>query len=222
MSGRIDDCWNRIGVRGDGSCPELARHVRCLNCPAFAAGAAQLLDRMAPDDGPAMEYAEIDASPAPATAGASLLLFRVGAEWLGLDSALVSEVTEQRGIHPLPHQRNPAVLGVANIRGMLTLCISLAILLGQEETAAQDTGWEEATARPRRMLVASHDGRGVVFPVTEVHGIQRFADGALQAAPAAVAGAGVRYIQAIAGWRGRSVGVLDGDRLFHALNRSLA
>src|SRR5258706_152676 len=33
----IDACWNRIGVRGDGSCPELARHVHCRHCPAFGA-----------------------------------------------------------------------------------------------------------------------------------------------------------------------------------------
>lgn len=214
MSGRIDDCWNRIGVRGDGSCPELPHYVRCLNCPTFAAGAALLLDRMTPDEGPGMEYAgaaDIDTRAAPAAIGTSLLVFRVGAEWLGLDSALVSEITEHRSIHPLPHQRNPAVLGVANIRGMLTLCISLAIFLGQEETVVQ----------AQRMLVARHGGRGVVFPVDEVHGIQRFAADALQAAPATMAGAEVSYIRAIAGWHGQSVGILDGDLLFHTLNRSL-
>src|SRR4029077_5730556 len=29
----VDDCWNRIGVRGDASCPELKHHVHCRNCP---------------------------------------------------------------------------------------------------------------------------------------------------------------------------------------------
>ncbi len=36
----IDDCWNRIGVRGDGSCPELKRHIHCRNCPVYSAAAA--------------------------------------------------------------------------------------------------------------------------------------------------------------------------------------
>ena len=36
----IDDCWNRIGVRGDGSCPELKQYVHCRNCPVYSAGAA--------------------------------------------------------------------------------------------------------------------------------------------------------------------------------------
>jgi len=35
-------CWRRIGVSGDRSCPELAQHVHCRNCPVYA-GAAQRL-----------------------------------------------------------------------------------------------------------------------------------------------------------------------------------
>jgi chemotaxis-related protein WspD len=41
----IDACWSRIGVRGDQSCPRLQDFFRCLNCPTYAASAAQLLDR---------------------------------------------------------------------------------------------------------------------------------------------------------------------------------
>ena len=36
----INDCWNRIGVRGDASCPELEQHVHCRNCPVYSAAAA--------------------------------------------------------------------------------------------------------------------------------------------------------------------------------------
>ena len=38
-----DDCWNRIGVYGDRSCPELSTFVHCRNCPVFAAAARSLL-----------------------------------------------------------------------------------------------------------------------------------------------------------------------------------
>ena len=41
----IDDCWNRIGVRGDGSCPRLAGYIHCRNCPVHDAAAARVLDR---------------------------------------------------------------------------------------------------------------------------------------------------------------------------------
>jgi hypothetical protein len=44
----INDCWNRIGVRGDASCPELAEHAHCRNCPVFATAALALLDRELP------------------------------------------------------------------------------------------------------------------------------------------------------------------------------
>ena len=36
----VNDCWNRIGVRGDRSCPELKQYVHCRNCPVYSAGAA--------------------------------------------------------------------------------------------------------------------------------------------------------------------------------------
>ena len=41
----IADCWNKIGVRGDGSCPELEKHIHCRNCPTYTAAASMLLDR---------------------------------------------------------------------------------------------------------------------------------------------------------------------------------
>ena len=41
----VNACWDRIGVQGDASCPELKQHVHCRNCPVYSAGAMQLLDR---------------------------------------------------------------------------------------------------------------------------------------------------------------------------------
>ena len=37
----LNDCWNKIGVRGDGSCPELKQHAHCRNCPVYASVAAE-------------------------------------------------------------------------------------------------------------------------------------------------------------------------------------
>ncbi len=44
-----DGCWNRIGVSGDRSCPELPSFVHCRNCPVFAAAARAFFDRPAPE-----------------------------------------------------------------------------------------------------------------------------------------------------------------------------
>jgi Magnesium chelatase, subunit ChlI len=38
-----NDCWNQIGVFGDGTCPELAKVIHCRNCPVYAAGGRSLL-----------------------------------------------------------------------------------------------------------------------------------------------------------------------------------
>src|SRR5215472_14146833 len=43
------DCWNRIGISGDRSCPELEAHIHCRNCPVFASAARAFFDRPAPE-----------------------------------------------------------------------------------------------------------------------------------------------------------------------------
>ena len=43
----IDDCWNRIGIHGDKSCPLLSEHIHCRNCAVYSAAATRLLDRYA-------------------------------------------------------------------------------------------------------------------------------------------------------------------------------
>ena len=44
-----DDCWNKIGISGDQSCPELKTFIHCRNCPVFAAAARTFFDRAAPE-----------------------------------------------------------------------------------------------------------------------------------------------------------------------------
>ena len=76
----VDDCWNRIGIRGDKSCPRLAEHIHCRNCPVHAAAAVRLLDRYALGaEGEQAASVEDEAPP-----GDAYLLFRLGEEWLAL------------------------------------------------------------------------------------------------------------------------------------------
>ena len=93
----VNDCWNKIGVRGDGSCPELTRHVHCRNCPVYSAGAVAVLDRPAPNDYLA-ERTRHFAKPEQAKEAEihSVVIFRIGAEWLALPTAVVSEVANLR------------------------------------------------------------------------------------------------------------------------------
>lgn len=105
----IDDCWNRIGVHGDKQCPLLVRHIHCRNCEVYAAAATRLLDRYA-----LLDADELAPAPPPERVdGRSLLLFRLGEEWLALATACLAEVAPMQPVHSLPHQRSRVLQGVA-------------------------------------------------------------------------------------------------------------
>jgi chemotaxis-related protein WspD len=209
----LGSCWKAIGVYGDASCSELVELVHCRNCPVYASAAAQLLDVEAPARY-TQEWTQIVAADKPAAPieSFSVVIFRVGVEWLALPSAVFKEIADDRRVHSLPHRRNGALLGVVNIRGELLLCTSLKHILGASSAAG-------AQKMPR-MLVIQQNGERTVCPVDEVHGIERFPAEELKQVPATLAGAAVTFTKAVLFWRQRSVGVLDAERLFTALNRS--
>ncbi len=214
------DCWQHIGVWGNGSCPELKAHLHCRNCPVYAAAALHLLDAR-PPAGYRQEWTEHLAGRQHAgPAGTPLLVFRIGDEWLALGIGVMEEVGETRPIHTLPHRREGVLLGVVNVRGELLACVSVGRLLGIEKGVGAGTHLPKLAAG--RMLVVSHGGEHYAFPVTEVRGVQHLVLPAEPAAPAPddrVMGAAGRGRIA---WRGQSVCLLDEQKLFAALNRSLA
>ena len=210
----VDDCWNRIGIRGDKSCAQLAEHVHCRNCPVYAAAAKRILDRLPP----AMQEDEEAAPPQHAANLSSLLVFRLHREWIGLPTRSLDEVAGTRGIISLPHRRDPAVLGMTNVRGTLTVCVSLTRLLGLD-AAAPHARERPATAR---MLIFGGAGRAVVLPVDEVEGMHEVDLDALEPLPSTVQGASLKYSRGVARCGGRAVGVLDETLLMQALERSLA
>ncbi len=224
---QIDDCWNRIGVRGDASCEQLTLHIDCRNCPVHARAAAELLDRLQIDDigdnlpEPAGENAEKQSQSAADLR--SLLLFRIGEEWLALPTALLEEITEQRAIHRLPHRQNAVVLGITNIRGALVTCVSLAAMLGIGISNGEKRNeGNERHEQLRRLLIVRHNGQTTAFTADEVHGTLRVAASAWQAVPTTLTHAVGHFTHAVIHWNGRSVGLLDQGLLFHTLDRSLA
>jgi chemotaxis-related protein WspD len=223
----IDDCWNRIGVRGDGSCPELADHIHCRNCPVHAAAALSLLDRV-PPNGYLADWTrhfaagktEDEAKRDDRRDRGSALIFRIGAEWLALPATSIQEVAELRPIHSLPRRRDGIVLGIANVRGEILICISLAALLGLAAGAAPDG--PSARNVHRRLIVAGRSERRVVMPVDEVYGVERFRISALAPLPAILAGSSKAFTRGMLGWQERTVGYLDDGLLFDAIDRGLA
>ncbi len=218
---KLDDCWNKIGVRGDASCPQLLPYLHCRNCPVYSQAAIELLNGELPAEQRAEWTRHFAREKEDSEPGLhSLFLFRVGVEWLALPTLLFREVTDLRPIHTLPHRRNGVVLGLVNVRGELTVCVSLGHLLGMEPAIA--SGPEKSSSRLKRLLVLQREGLRVVFPADEVFGVHRFSSRELKEIPSTVARAGATYTHALGIWRNQSVGLLDAELLFYTLKRSLS
>jgi chemotaxis-related protein WspD len=212
----IVDCWNRIGVRGSSSCPELVRYVHCRNCPVYSEAAEGVLDIDVPDDYVAQSTRHVAGEKTRAPDHTlSVVIFRIGAEWLALPTAVTWQILAPRPIHSLPHRRDGVVLGLANIRGRLLVCVTLRQILQLDNTALQDPSRLLTDAR---MLVTLQEGFHTVYPVDEVHGVQRFPP----EAPMSVSTAATAYVKAVVAWQGRSVGLLDPQLVASTIQRSLA
>lgn len=192
--------------------------------PVYASNAAKLLER--PLDVAEMTdvtrrmsaFGTAHASDDDGVARHAALAFRVADEWLALPIGVLREIAGTRPIHSLPHRRNSAVRGVVNIRGTLRIAISIGALLGLD---AGKAGSGSDDGRFTRLLVAAHQGEPVVFPVDEVEGVLRFGASDWVPVPATVGRASAGLSRGVLSWRGKSVGLLDDDRLFDAVTRSM-
>jgi chemotaxis-related protein WspD len=217
----IDDCWNKIGVRGDASCPKLKTYAHCRNCPVHSAAAVTLLDRDPPPGyvadwtghfAQAKRMEELDTD--------SVVVFRIGAEWFALSTLVFDEIAEPRTIHSLPHRRSSTVLGLVNVRGQLIICVALGKMLGVGNEPAPRPDQDDVVHG--RMAVIRHDGGRLAFLVDEVDRIHRFRPRDLRAVPATIAKSAAAYTRGVLSWQDRIVGCLDDQLIFQALNRSIA
>jgi chemotaxis-related protein WspD len=208
-----NDCWNRIGVHGDRTCPELATVVHCHNCPVFTRTGRQFLDAPSPE-GYLEEWTRRLATPLeePIDDLITVLSFCLGEEWLALPLATLVEVTEPRPVHRVPH-RGGLLAGLVNIRGELHLCIRLARLLGIVEG--------EADPGKHRLLVVRRDNDRWVFPVDAVDRVHRVPAHELTSVPATVGRSTRTLTRGVFARRDHSVGLLDDGRLFDSLRTGL-
>lgn len=204
-------CWRSIGVFGDLSCPELPRVMHCRNCPVLQSAAAGLQSRPLPE-GYDVFWAEQVAAPVSLPpAELSLVVFRIASDWLALESTLFVEIANPRALHRIPHREHTLVSGLANIRGQLCLCVSLAGLL-ELPVAGEGTGRE-------RLAVIDQDKSSWGFRVDEVAGTVRVAESALTAPPATLPPKLASVTRGVFTWNGRRVTLLHGPNLVAALRK---
>lgn len=212
-------CWQVRGVFGDAGCAELAEFGHCRNCPAYVEAGRGLFERDMTAEA-LREWTNRTAAVKETEDGGheSVLVFRLGGEWLALPTAHLQEAAEIRPVHFVPFRSNPCFAGIVNISGELLPCVRLAELLGI-------TGPTPASASDRpahaRMVVTGQGTDRFVFPVDEIFGILHLAPRDLQPAPATL----LRTPQAIAtgifNLEGKAVGLLDGVKLIAAIGQAV-
>jgi chemotaxis-related protein WspD len=211
-----DRCWKTVGIWGDHSCPELATHIHCRNCPRYTQTGRSLLDRPAPPDyieSLAAQFSQIQALDRQAQQQAAMLnlvIFRLGAEWWAIAAQFIRETALTSPIHSLPHRSNEILKGIINVRGELMLYVALSGLLSVA------TGDREAA---REILVAEANGSTWVFGVDELLGLQQVSTQALKPPPATLSQTKTACTQAIFTWQGKSVNLLEGELLFYRIER---
>lgn len=207
-------CWNAIGVRGDRSCPELLKFTHCNNCPVFAAAGRRFLDAPSPagylDEWTTRLAARDDTREGDES---SVLVFRLGDEWLALPVAVLVEVTRPRAQHRIPH-RGGLLAGMANIRGELLLCVRLDLLLGTATDSDSDSDL-------RRLVVIRREADCWVFAADEVDQVHRVLLPDLSSAAPTLARSQGKMTRGVFPHAGRSVGLLDDARLFQSLRERL-
>ncbi len=212
-------CWRTIGVHGDGSCPELALYVHCRNCPVHAQAGRGLLDRSPPGGYQESLAESMAADPEPPTLGTrAVLVFRIGEEWLAIDTPMIREVVSQRPGHSLPHHPEPAVEGLVNVRGTLEIAVSLQKLMNLDAAAPSGSAADAAQrAVISRTLVLSRQGETFACAVDEVAGILALAPEDIGAVPVTVARAENRHVEGVISTQRGPAGLIDPAKLFHEL-----
>jgi chemotaxis-related protein WspD len=217
------DCWNRIGVGGDRSCPELATYVHCQNCPVFSEAGRRFLDSEPPhgylEEWTARLAEDKDEENADVQ---GVVLFRLGGEWLALPASALHEVISLRPIHRIPFHGG-LLAGVVNVRGELHLAIRMDSVLGlsQSTEANGEPSSSGAVKTVPRLLVAGRDNETWVFRVDEVDRVHRLAMRSLKPVPPTLGRAASRFTRGVFRLHDRAVGLLDEGRLFEALRTSV-
>jgi chemotaxis-related protein WspD len=220
-----ENCWKEIGVFSEGNavCPELKQVIHCRNCEVFTQAGRKFLERDLTDEY-RNEWTEVISHKKEEEdpKSESVMIFRVGREWLALSTRVFEEVLDPGPCHTIPHNKNKTLMGIVNVHGEVRLCFSIKILLEIEDAGAADlSGYTGKGIRGyQRMLVVQHKGERWVFPVDEIQGIQRIKPSKFQNIPVNVARSAA-FTKNIFFWEDRQIAFLDDERLLYTLARSL-
>jgi chemotaxis-related protein WspD len=214
---RPEQCWRVIGIAGNRSCPELETYTHCNNCPVFSQSGRRLMDAE-PPAGYIEQWTTFlaDARLRKNTRTISVLVFRLGSEWIAIETAFVVEVSGLRPSRTVAHRNNGTLRGIVNIRGNLLLQVDLFHLLKIDLAPAA----VDASAAPR-LIVIRNGAATWVFQVDEVLGVQRFSSAEVGSVPVTVAQQVAHVTKGLLTFGDRRVGFVDTDALFAQLRQAV-
>ena len=185
--------------------------------PEAESAAERLLEREAPPGYLAAWARSLAKAPAAARiADVPAAVFRLGDERFALSAAVVREVHVPRAIHRVPGRTNEVFRGIVALRGEIHLCADLHVLLGCTRSATV------ASRTPARMVVIGRADEIWAFEADEVGDVRRFDPARTAPAQVTVAKAAVRFTDGLVDFGDGPVALLDAERLFAGLARSLA
>lgn len=150
----------------------------------------------------------------------SVLVFRLGAEWLAFRTGALDRVAEPRPVHSLPQRRGGATAGLVNVGGDLVVHTSLAGLLGVEPLGAPPRN--SARKILARLLVLADPRGRIAMTVDEVWGVHHYALSSERPVPPTLARAPSSFTTAMLEVDGRAVGCLDSGRVMDALSLAIS
>jgi chemotaxis-related protein WspD len=168
------------------------------------------------------EWTELlqQASPVTQTSDKmSVLVFRLGQEWLALSTMFLKEVIHRRTVHGIPHRNSKILQGIVNLNGELKLSVSLHELLQIERS--QDVLSRTLSYQSNRMVAIVKEGELWVFPVDEIDGIYHWNLLDMKNVPVNLSKSFVNYIKGMMEMENKSIGLIDEELLFAGLKRSI-
>ncbi len=221
---KIDDCWNTIGVWSTAKtrCKLLTKFIHCRNCDVYSSAGRSMLERELPfgyEDNWAKVFSAVKKEQLVGTQ--SVTIFRLGKEWMALQTKSIEEITDVCSVHSIPHKTTSVLRGLVNLRGQLKICISLGQLM-EIGKAEKYSGKETKERIYERMVAVTHNESQYVFLVSEVSGTYQYHPKELKLPPATLSQASGTYTTGILKWNEHDVACLDAELLFYSMEKKLA
>ncbi len=193
----------------------------CSNCPEYSEAGRKLFDREM-DEGERVHWTRLMAEEKKQRSSglSSVIVFRLGHEWLGLSAGVFDQILDLRPPRTVPGRSNRIFTGLVNVGGELLPSVSAreALRIPRADPGAGD---QRGISEPCLAVVRASSGR-FAFDVDEILGMFRYDRSESSAPPVTVAQAHHAFACAIVEIGELSVTLLEADVLFEVFDRSLA